>query len=429
MLVLVLATMILIRQATLLTSFHSGNSYLPQKLELLATLPFFSGLAALDYGVEMAYLFPAALYQNVTDHDELRTRKENLLKAMAVALQEAGVPARFFEEKKTDSLHHWKLALERSGFEAASPLSPPFEHIERLVKVMKDFGCWVHPKFTLMHINVDARGRTLEETRNVYKNVISVEPALDMFRIRDPYELGGKAMELGAEFGSVQEAYESLDSSESFQSHIELGKYQGHVNDGRKIWRRRYRVGLKLEFNKKTRHGGISATIPKTFEFRAWQPSMDSAAPVAWIKLAISLVEASYSGHVLPPVKKTPEEAWSALFNELVEDSSLEEFFRGYQKTFDLDEAKIESMNAELCSRDDMNPKKRAIVCKKMRVKTSVKDPNKSLTNKKREKERNNSTAHHTPITMRRKKKQSNPTVRTTPGHNSIQTKRKEGTQ
>jgi hypothetical protein len=153
MIVLVLATMILIRQATLLSSFRSGDSYPLQKLELLATLPFFSGLTALDYGVEIAYLFPEELYQNSTDYDELFTRKENLLKEMAATLQEAGVPASFFEEKNTVSMNQWKLALERSGFEAASPLSPPFEHIERLVKVMRDYGCWVHPKFTLMHIN------------------------------------------------------------------------------------------------------------------------------------------------------------------------------------------------------------------------------------------------------------------------------------
>jgi hypothetical protein len=47
-----------------------------------------------------------------------------------------------------------------------------------------------------MHINVDARNRTLEETRNVYKNVISVEPALDVFRVKDPLKLGGKVIQV-----------------------------------------------------------------------------------------------------------------------------------------------------------------------------------------------------------------------------------------
>eukprot|EP00527_Entomoneis_sp_CCMP2396_P004627 CAMPEP_0198151966 /NCGR_PEP_ID=MMETSP1443-20131203/57885_1 /TAXON_ID=186043 /ORGANISM="Entomoneis sp., Strain CCMP2396" /LENGTH=347 /DNA_ID=CAMNT_0043817829 /DNA_START=172 /DNA_END=1212 /DNA_ORIENTATION=+ len=345
MIVLVLVTMMLIQQTTLFTPLRCCNSYLLNKLDPPATLPSLSRLPGLHYGVEMAYLFPFELYQNVTDYDVLIARKENLLKEMAATLREAGVPARFFEEVNKVSMNQWKLGLERSGFEVASPLSPPFEHIERLVKVMKDFGCWVHPRFTLMHINVDARNRTVEETRNVYKNIISVEPALDMFRIRDPFELGGRAKELGAEFGSVQEAYASLDSSESFQSHIELGKSKG--SDEGYYCRHRYRVGLKLDEDEENEE-----MISDSFEFRLWQPSMDPAAPVAWIKLATSLVEASYSGHVLPPVKKTAEEAWSVLFNELVKDSSLEEFFLGHRKTFDLDEAKIDSMNAELCRRE-----------------------------------------------------------------------------
>jgi hypothetical protein len=133
--ILVPVTMMLIRQASLLTSFPRS---VDSQLDLLATLPFRSRLPPeLHYGVEMACLFPAEL----TIDNGVRPRKMNLLKEMAATLQEAGVPASFFEHKSTVSIDQWKLALERTGFEVASPLSLPFEHVERFVKVMKDFSC------------------------------------------------------------------------------------------------------------------------------------------------------------------------------------------------------------------------------------------------------------------------------------------------
>ena len=267
----------------------------------------------LSYGLEMAFLFP----------EEANTRNETMkikfLKDLAKALEAGGVPVTSLESRNTNgaSPNQWKLVPERSGFEAVSPITPPFRHIKCLLEIIKDHKCHVDPKLTMMHINIDARGRSLEETGNVYKNALSVEQALDIFHINDPAGEAGKAMKLRAEFSTTREAYETLNMSRSFESLISLGLSSRGRRGPKAWWKRRDRVGLRL-----SRKGA-----PKSFEFRGCQSTFDSDLAIAWLNLGRSIVDASYAGTVLEPKERSREESWVSLFNEIVQDKELEGIF------------------------------------------------------------------------------------------------------
>lgn len=305
----------------------------------------------ITYGIELAFLFPAAIYQNVSTKREWKDRKNELLYEIASKLEQTGVPTKFFgkdeKQAKGDKWKYWRLKTERGGFEAASPLSPRFDEITKFVLTVRDhLYCLVHPQMNIMHINVDARNATLQQARNVYKNAMAVEPALELFSPIDPYHLGGKAMPLSMNFSSVQQAYQSLDASDEFSKLIWLGLPNWNSDH----WRIRYRVALKLSRD--------DHRIPQAFEFRILGSS-NPAVDIAWIKLATRLVEESYSGHVLEPKERSTEEAVAALFDELLNEPLLLEFFQEQHDTQD----ELERMNEEICSRPYLSLKVQTHLC------------------------------------------------------------------
>lgn len=329
------------------------------------------------YGIEIAFLFPVEVYtksahaenrkqkkknekvsreENLPKHLERRaSRREMSPKSKAMndlvkKLQEAGlhairsahiIPANKNGEKAAANSARrapadgkaWKIQWERFGFEVASPIAPSFHDIELMMTVVRDFGCFVHPELTSMHINIDARGRSLGEARNVYKNILAVEPALDHLRFtKKSTVLGGEANNMGEVFhNSLEEAYHSLDKSSSFQSLIHLGQsYEseevdtetGTVVEEQQV---KYKVGMKLKANG-------TLTSPKTFEFRGLETSFDPKVAISWLKLGIALIGTSYEGNVLEPLQRSDDETWSALFGNLVTDESLEQYFRYRRK-------------------------------------------------------------------------------------------------
>lgn len=295
----------------------------------------------LFYGLEIAFIFPMAIYDNLDIFDDQKTQK---LWKLVNKLETVGIPA-IVGNRDTKSLSSWKLILERQGFEVASPLSPSYDQIERLITVIKRAGCGAHPELGAMHINIDARGRTLQETANVYKNTMAVEQAFDLIRSpRRMSAVSGKAKSLIAEFNSsIQRGYASIDASETYASQIALGIQQA---DSELFHRRkRYKVGLKIAQDEKT-----NSTTPQTFEFRGLEASLDPGVTVAWLKLATKFIAESYAGNVLPPIiNRTADEAWSALFGQLIQDDALEAFFRKRRETMHVDPSDMDDINKHLC--------------------------------------------------------------------------------
>ena len=309
----------------------------------------------LHYGVEFAFLYPVQVYRNLTSPFQLQARKLEALVKLRRDLQQEGVPV-IIADRKTESLGSWKMASERSGIEIASPLSPSYSQIQRLLAVVGASGFVVHPELTIAHINIDARNRTVSQTRNVYKNIMAVEKALDQFRYPRKTAVAGEAKSLVESFASVQEAYASMDNSTTFSSHIVLGDQE---SVSKKKTHRRVTVGLKLREREEE-------MLPNTFEFRGLEASLDPAVAISWLELALKILSESYAGHVLAPVERTAEEAHDALFVELVRDKKLGDFFRTRSDGFRISVPEVEKLTAEYCSHPDLKDKYReALQCKK----------------------------------------------------------------
>jgi hypothetical protein len=324
------------------------------------------------YGVEIAFLYPAEVYHRTEAYlQENKGRRRSAeegesssydkkkaagrhqhsptseaMNDIVQKLQEAGLSAirsahkivgsasnndkqlRDDNNGQHDMSETWKIQQERFGFEVASPIAPSFRDVETMLSVIQDFGCFVHPELTSMHVNVDARNRSLEEARNVYKNIIAIEPTLDHLRFtKKSTVLGGEAANMGEAFHSTEEAYDSLDKSTSFQSLLHLGQQYEDEDALMEEQQVKYKVGMKLKIQNYT------VATPKTFEFRGLEASFDPQVAISWLKLVIELVGTSYEGNVLEPFQRTDDEAWSAVFGGLVLDASLEEFFYNRRTT------------------------------------------------------------------------------------------------
>jgi hypothetical protein len=280
----------------------------------------------LFYGFEIAYLFPIDLYKRAAlsknNTAVFSALTNTALRKLVQKLKAAGVRAAFPRSfKKPVPSHKWKLQRERHGFEIASPLAPSFDEIRVVLSVLKDFGCFVHPNFTAMHINIDAHDRSMMEMRNVYKNLIAVEGALDLLRFTNQSaKLGGAADGMVSRFNSTRQAYESLDDTTSFQSLLGLGLKESNMTKLHPMLRSSYKVGMRLKEN---------GTLPRTIEFRGLEASLDPSVPISWLKLCMRLIQMSYTGHVLQPLERSTSEAWSSLFEDLVHDHDhvLQEYF------------------------------------------------------------------------------------------------------
>ena len=78
---------------------------------------------------------------------------------------------------------------------------------------MKSISVKTHPKYTNIHTSVDASNATIHQIRNVFKNFICVEQALD--DLRDPLQQASayrKSMSIAQPFPGAPQAFSALDA-------------------------------------------------------------------------------------------------------------------------------------------------------------------------------------------------------------------------
>jgi hypothetical protein len=264
----------------------------------------------LPFGVQIRYLFPHGTEE---------------LDAVAFALGQSGIANLAFldkeESKMMPLLGFWKVVADEPGFALTSPIGTSLEPIEAAINVMKDFGARPDPEWTLFRVSIDARHRTLNEIRSVYKNFLVVEKALD--EIRHLRYRGSKSTSLVMQFLSVEDAFAKLDACDNLKclrttANPEQGAYY-------------YLLTLRRD-NKAMQHlAAIDRSsqdeLPLRFEFRGQTSEVDSDFCVAWIQLLQSLVHESFLGTVLDARERTVDEAWLALFDVLVRDDTLRQLF------------------------------------------------------------------------------------------------------
>jgi hypothetical protein len=256
----------------------------------------------LSFGIELELRFPGS--------EDWTTSSERLLKA----LNKTGVPATFATKEQNFTGHVWKLeqdeSIPNSGFEMVSPIDPPLEHIQHVWRTVMNAHAFVDP-ITDFHVHVDVSNKTVGEVRNVYKNFVFAETALDMLH---PFH----------HRGNVNEWLQSLSSS--FDSRVEAelnacdtyfclrNAMQGHkTNEFYEM--RRYKLNLII---------GEEDGLPSNFEFRGHHSTLDVEAALDWIYLTNVFVARSCDGLLLSADKREEEEMYGELFGVLLQDQGLE---------------------------------------------------------------------------------------------------------
>lgn len=276
----------------------------------------------LSFGIEVSYLYPT----NYEWLDSFQARLVNMIQLQEIqtALGRAGIPNMIFRSmmslKRQSTLNAWKLAQEHEGFELVSPLNPSFKSVEAALDVMKALGVRNDPHTTALHVSVDARNKTVEQIGNVFKNFIVVEKALD--EVRDPLHRAGQSdrtASIAGVFASVEQAYSLLDACQS------VACLEKTAEPTKSTWYPLYIMCLRVKDD------SVVPNFEKLdnlrFEFRGMRSTTQSNVAVGWIHLLNRIVQESFRGRVLEARERTVDEAWSALFDTLLHDDTLRQFF------------------------------------------------------------------------------------------------------
>jgi len=288
---------------------------------------------SLPFGVEMEYLFPNTTVSSVRHRDYAWDR----MKEIQAALTAVNVSSEVFLSKtlsKVSNVSKWKIVREHTGFELVSPIYTSPEAIKPVLDAMRSIRVQTHVTQTNLHVSIDATNRTVDDIRNVYKNFISAETALD--EIRDfPQRANhsAKSLSLRQQFQSVSEAYEKLDgchedffclwdTAQTFESPY------FHLVDLRLDWKELEQNNDNSTTNETAADKDAKYNVwSERIEFRGQQSSLDTNFVSSWVWLMHNLVKSSFDGIVMPPQEQTVEEAWVALFHELIRDSKLGDYF------------------------------------------------------------------------------------------------------
>jgi len=280
---------------------------------------------SIDYSVELSYLNPVDVTEPCDQMLQLPIKEQQALELKRIVTQARrhGIHMTFVN-KNARAADGWLLSLKKDEYRVTSPLSPSFESIEQLSSILAAKGAMVQPDKTFMRLDVDARNRTLQEARNVYKNILAVEQLLNHLQPETVTTTGQEPGKLLRDrFVNLQEAYRAIDVADTFQSLVEIGFENSAY---KRYWRHRIIFGMTLT------SGRDSGGIPETFQFRGLESSTNPTLIIAWVQLATKLVQRSCDGYVLEPAERTINDAWSALFSQLIQDDALETFFLEHQK-------------------------------------------------------------------------------------------------
>lgn len=301
----------------------------------------------LAFGVEFEFIFP-------TWTEALNA--EQRFTAAALAIYQLGIASETFcsyadAHKQTE---WWKVAPDISlvgpvgGFEVVSPIldgEGSVDQVEKVMQGMTNFEA-ILSESTDFHVHVDATGRSVDEIRNVLKNFIYFEGALDYFQ--PPNHQAGNnpyTKSLSAHFDSPTMAYKLLDSCTNIECLVDLVQSGASRED-----KRQHKLNLAP-------HGDAMS-----IEFRGHHGTTDSKTATHWVRFTNLFVHGSFKGQVArPDAAVTVEDKLKQMFNMFLPDEASE-FFKFYKSRAEALAAKIKEegpdsiLTAKIASLDDLFP-------------------------------------------------------------------------
>lgn len=266
------------------------------------------------FGIELEYLFPNTTVHTLDDDDDDVARDQ--LEAVTNALKKVHLTSiEYISKKKARGrtpAHAWKIVRNRAGFELVSPPLTALQSIEADLSAMKKRGVGTYI--------------IKNQVRNVYKNFMAVEEALDMLRdCPQRADNSFKSLGIWQQLNTLQEGYSVLDSCHDyFYCLVEKAESVSEKHDGGDWY---HLVNLRYDWEELDNEDGSNETKysiwPKRIEFRGQQASTDGVFVSSWVHLIHNMVKSSFDGIVLEPKERTVEEAWNVLFDKLIRNNSL----------------------------------------------------------------------------------------------------------
>ena len=336
----------LMRFLTKQTTFFRGHNNCDDGGDYTAPFhlpPNIQNLSQLSYGIELSYILPFEVLAQIPTSNQSHyasDAKYSESKKVMERLREVGVQTGMHGHR-TSINGSWTITPERGGPECASYIDVPPSEIQTMMRVFNESRFIIDPDLTAFHINIDATNRSMEHVKNVYKNYIAVEEAIESFRSSTYSNIPGDAVSLKKRFGpGVKQAYEELEKPRHFpypQFNYQT-KADGSIEKRRSV----ARSVLSLKMNSDTNK-------TRNFEFRGIQGTHNFEVVWAWIQFARQFVAASYAGVVLEPKERTLEEQWDVLFNTLIQDKHIETVLNQWQYGMHIPSPQREEILHNLC--------------------------------------------------------------------------------
>ena len=316
----------------------------------------------LPIGIEMEYLFPNTRVDTLDDDESSLGH----LNAVQTALSRANLSSVVLVDDEEDetTAKKWQIYREHNGFELVSPVLSRMCSWQPILGFVMDamarHGVGTHVLHTNFHASIDATGRSLSQIRDVYKNTMAVEKALDVIRdCPKRADHSFKSLSVRQQFDSLQHGYQALDACflrDDWECMVEktaeavrykLGQTEYyHIINVRFGWEEINVVVEDDEAKKNETKKNETTTQqqpnewlydgwrgwPVRIEFRGQRAQTDGKFVVAWVQLLHNLVQASYDGIVLDPVERTADQEWKAMFDELIRNDDLRHYLEEHRR-------------------------------------------------------------------------------------------------
>lgn len=211
------------------------------------------------------------------------------------------------------------IVSENGGFELVSPIGPTVDAVETVLQAMQELKVGILSSESQLHVCIDARNKSLSQIRNVYKNFILVEKALDQVRHKD-FRAG-----------------HSLKTA-SLANHMPRDKLLSQLDSCNDIPCLKAVAQPKpkpfLYVMNLRRQGPHNQReyYPSRIEFRGQQSPLDAKFILSWVRLLQKFVQSSFDGIQMSREKHTVDEAWTELFDKLIRDEDLGQYFDGVRE-------------------------------------------------------------------------------------------------
>ena len=289
-------------------------------------LPFFGNVNMPPFDIQLKRLYlrdnDELMMMDELQHELEQTLRMQELQQKVLLLREPSQVLQYSNHTSSVHTNGWN-AIDRNdgGLDIVSPISPSLESVKRVLLILQEYVDSNDGALLVVHVDVTGT-TTMDQVRNVYKNILVVK-------------------------GALEEMKDSVQPAVGTTTHRPRRKWRATT------------IGYNESIHSAISHLDACTTIPclensvrpdilrlvhsetknlLQFRFDLWNVPLNDFV-IAWIQLLHGIVDESFRGHVAvvhhaqeeeeDELVGTTERAWSILFQDLLHnDTTLQSYFQ-----------------------------------------------------------------------------------------------------